>query len=195
MKNIHTTPLRTAGKGLLCTTLMATGTALIMAACSSNKLPLPKEYSQDTLPQSVMVPAGHTVALQTRAAGVLDYECRATPAGPFGWVLMSPKANLLDLAGKDVIAYSGPPATWTHIDGSRIIGNQVSVAPNGEYNLPLQLSRAEPSPSAGALQGISFIQRIKTKGGVEKTKPCTTMNAGEKVTLPYQADYIFWRPA
>lgn len=190
-----TTRLRTAGKSLLCTTLMVTGTALIMAACSSSKPPLPKEYTQDTLPQSVMVPSGNKVALETRGAGVLNYECRPTATGPYGWVLVSPKANLLDLSGKDVVAYSGPPATWTHIDGSRIVGTQVSVASNGEYNLPLQLSRAEPSTGAGALQGISFVQRIKTKGGVEKTKPCTTMNAGEKLTLPYQADYIFWRPA
>lgn len=194
MKNTHT-KLRTTGKSLLCTTLMVTGTALIMAACASKPPPLPREYTQDTLPQSVMVPSGHKVALETRAAGVLNYECRPTATGPYGWVLMSPKANLLDLSGKDVIAYSGPPATWTHIDGSRIVGNQVSVASNGEFNLPLQLSRAEPSPVAGVLQGISFVQRIKTKGGVEKAKPCTTMNAGEKLTLPYQADYIFWRPA
>lgn len=193
MKSIRTTPLRTAGKSLLCTTLMATGTALIMAACSSTP-PLPREYSQDTLPQAVMVPAGHVVALETRASGVLNYECRPTPSGPYGWVLMSPKANLLDRTGKDVVAYSGPPARWTHIDGSSIVGNQVSVASNGEYNLPLQLSRAEPSTGSGALQNISFIQRIKTKGGVEKTMPCGDLTAGKKVTLPYQADYIFWRP-
>jgi len=188
------TKLRTAGKSLLCTTLMVTGTALIMAACSS-KPPLPREYTQETLPQSVMVPSGHKVALETRGAGVLNYECRPTATGPYGWVLMSPKATLLDLSGKEVVTYAGPPATWTHIDGSSIVGNQVSVASNGEYNLPLQLARAEPATGTGVLQGVSFVQRVKTKGGVEKTKPCTTMNSGEKLTLPYQADYIFWRPA
>ncbi len=70
MKSTRTTPLRTAGKSLLCTTLMATGTALIMAACSGTP-PLPREYSQDMLPQAVMVPTGHVVALETRASGVL----------------------------------------------------------------------------------------------------------------------------
>lgn len=193
MKNTRTT-LRTAGQSLLFTALMVTGTALIMTACSSAP-PLPKAYSQDTLPQAVLVPSGHTVALETTASGLLNYECRPTATGPYGWVLLSPKANLLDRTGKDVVAYSGPPATWTHIDGSRIVGSQVSVAPNGAYNLPLQLSRAEPSTGSGALQNISFIQRIKTKGGIEKTKPCSELNTGEKLTLPYQADYIFWRPA
>jgi hypothetical protein len=192
MKSTHTT-LRSAGKSLLCTTLMVSGTALLMAACSSAP-PLPKAYSQDTLPQAILVPSGHKVVLETTASGLLNYECRPTATGPYGWVLMSPQASLLDRTGKDVVAYSGPPATWKHIDGSSVVGNQISIAPNGEYNLPLQLSRAEPSKGYGALQDISFIQRIKTKGGVEKAKVCSAANSGEKLTVSYQADYIFWRP-
>lgn len=186
------THVRTAGKSLLGTTLLVTGTALIMAACSSAP-PLPKVYSQDRLPQAVMVPAGHTVALETRATGILNYECKPTATGPYAWVLVSPQANLLDRTGKDVVAYSGPPATFKHIDGSSVIGTQISVAPNGEYTLPLQLSRAQPSMGTGALQGVTFVQRINTKGGVEKTRSCAALNNGEKLTLPYQADYIFWR--
>ncbi len=192
MKNTRTS-LRTAGKSLLCTTLMATGTALIMVACSSAP-PLPKAYSQDSLPQAILVPSGHAVVLETRATGILNYDCKPTATGPYGWVLASPQANLLDRTGKDVVAYTGPPAKWTHIDGSSVVGTQAAVAPNGEFNLPLQLARAEPSVGTGALQNVSFIQRINTKGGVEKTKPCSAINTGEKLTLPYQADYIFWRP-
>ncbi|MDP3310539.1 MAG: DUF3455 domain-containing protein [Polaromonas sp.] len=191
MRSTHT-HVRTAGKSLLGTTLLVTGTALIMAACSSAP-PLPKVYSQDRLPQAVMVPSGHTVALETRATGILNYECKPTATGPYGWVLVSPQANLLDRTGKDVVAYSGPPATFKHIDGSSVIGTQISVASNGEYTLPLQLSRAQPSMGTGALQGVTFVQRINTKGGVEKTRSCAALNNGEKLTLPYQADYIFWR--
>lgn len=190
MRSINT-QARTAGKSLLCTTLMVGGTALIMAACSSAP-PLPKVYTQDRLPQAVMVPAGNTVALETRATGILNYECKPTATGPYGWVLVSPQANLLDRTGKDVVAYSGPPATFKHVDGSSVIGTQIAVAPNGEYTLPLQLSTAQ-SMGSGALQGISYIQRVNTKGGIEKTKPCAALNTGEKLTLPYQADYIFWR--
>jgi hypothetical protein len=191
MKSIQT-PDRAASRKLRCTALLASGAALLLAACSSAP-PLPKVYSQDKLPQAVMVPAGHSVALETRATGVLNYECKPTATGPYGWVLISPQANLLDRTGKDVVAYSGPPATFKHVDGSSVVGSQIAVAPNGEYTLPLQLSRAEPSMGSGALQGISYIQRVNTKGGIEKTKPCAALNTGEKLTLPYQADYIFWR--
>lgn len=191
MKSIQT-PDRAASRKLRCTALLASGAALLLAACSSAP-PLPKVYSQDKLPQAVMVPAGHSVALETRATGVLNYECKPTATGPYGWVLVSPQANLLDRTGKDVVAYSGPPATFKHVDGSSVVGSQIAVAPNGEYTLPLQLSRAEPSMGSGALQGISYIQRVNTKGGIEKTKPCAALNTGEKLTLPYQADYIFWR--
>ena len=185
MTNIRT-PCRTR------TALMVSAGALMLAACSSAP-PLPKQYSQDQLPQAVMVPAGHSVALETRATGVLNYECKPTATGPYGWVLVSPAANLLDRTGKEVVTYSGPPATFKHMDGSSVVGSQIAVAPNGEYTLPLQLSRAEPSMGSGALQGISYIQRVNTKGGIEKTKPCAALNTGEKLTLPYQADYIFWR--
>ena len=190
MKSTNT-KFKTAGKSLLGTTLMVTGTALIMAACSSAP-PLPKQYSQDRLPQAVLVPSGNVVAYETRATGILNYECKPTATGPYGWVLVSPQANLLDRAGKDTVAYSGPPATFKHIDGSSVIATQIAVAPNGEYTLPLQLSTAKSS-GTGELQNISYVQRVNTKGGIEKTKPCAALNTGEKLTLPYQADYIFWR--
>lgn len=196
MKSTHN-KIKAAGKGLLTTTAMVIGTAALMAACSSVKPP-PKPYTQDMLPQSIQVPPGNVVALETTAVGVLNYECRAdTPtAGTIGWALASPKAELLDRNGKAVINYSGPPATWTHMDGSSVVGTQLAVAPTiGATNLALQLSKAAPGMTMGALQNVTYIQRIKTKGGQEFTKGCTQTDIGDKLTLPYQADYIFWKAA
>jgi len=45
------------------------------------------------------------------------------------------------------------------------------------------------------LQNVSYIQRIKTKGGQELSKACTQADIGDKLTTSYQADYIFWKPA
>ncbi|RYX97325.1 MAG: DUF3455 domain-containing protein [Comamonadaceae bacterium] len=189
--------IKAAGKGLLTTVAMVVGTATMMAACSSVKPP-PKPYMQDMLPQAIQVPAGNVVALETTAVGVLNYECRAnTPAaGQVGWALASPKAELLDRNGKAVINYSGPPATWTHMDGSSVVGTQLAVAPTvGATNLPMQLAKGAPGMSMGMLQNVTYIQRIKTKGGMEFTKSCTQTDIGDRLTLPYQADYIFWKAA
>ena len=184
-------------KGAGATVAMVTGTALLMAACTSAP-PLPREYSQDRLDPQVMVPPGNVVALETTASGLLNYECRANAAnaGTIGWTLASPQADLLDRTGKTVVAYSGPPATWKHMDGSSVVGMQLAVAPRvGAGNLPLQLSKGTPGMTPGVLSNITYIQRINTKGGQDFGKACTQNDLGAKLTLPYQADYIFWKAA
>lgn len=178
-------------------TVMVTGTALMMTACSTVKPP-PKEYSQDRLDDQIQVPPGNVVALETTAVGLLNYECRPNPAnaGAIGWVLMRPEAELRDRTGKVVGAYVGPPATWTHTDGSTVVGTQIALAPRtGATNIPNQLSKGTPGAAPGALQAITYIQRIRTKGGQDLSKACTQTEAGSKLTLPYQADYIFWKAA
>ena len=185
------------GKSAAVTLAMVTGTATLMAACSGVKPP-PKEYAQERLDDQVQVPAGNVVALETTATGLLNYECKtnANATGSIGWVLVSPQAELVDRTGKVVARYSGPPATWTHMDGSSVVGKQIAVAPRpGATNLAYQLSTGEPGSAAGALQNVTYIQRIKTKGGQDLSKACTQADVGDKLTLPYQADYIFWKAA
>ena len=196
MKSIHNTAWAYT-KGTAVTLAMVTGTAVLMAACATVGAP-PKEYTQDLLDPMVQVPAGNVVALETTATGVLNYECKANPAaqGAIGWVLVSPKAELVDRAGKPVAQYSGPPATWIHNDGSSVVGTQVAFAPRlGSTNIAQQLSKGTPGAGAGVLQNVTYIQRIKTKGGQDLSKACSSNDVGDKLTLPYQADYIFWKAA
>ena len=194
MKSTHNT-VRAYGKSAITTLVMVTGTAVIMAACSTVKPPA-KEYSQDLLTESIRVPAGNMVALETTGVGILNYECRANVAatGQVGWTLVSPKADLIDRTGKNIGNYSGPPASWTHNDGSSVVGMQIAIAPVlGGNNIALQLSKGTPGMNAGAMQGVTYIQRINTKGGQDLSKACNAADVGDKLTLPYQADYIFWK--
>ncbi|OYZ71736.1 MAG: hypothetical protein B7Y03_15565 [Polaromonas sp. 24-62-144] len=181
MKSTHNTAWAYA-KGTAITVAMVTGTAVLMAACATVGAP-PKEYTQELLDPMVQVPAGNVVVLETTATGLLNYECRANPAeqGAIGWVLVSPQAELVDRSGKTVAKYSGPPATWTHMDGSSVVGTQIAFAPR------------LGSTGAGVLQNVTYIQRIKTKGGQDLSKACAQQDKGDKLTLPYQADYIFWK--
>ncbi|MEO6015942.1 MAG: DUF3455 domain-containing protein [Polaromonas sp.] len=196
MKSVHNT-LWAYTKSAAATLTMIAGTATLMAACAGVKPP-PKEFSQDRLDDQITVPAGNVVALETTATGLLNYECKAnaTTAGTIGWVLVSPQAELVDRTGKTVMKYSGPPATWTHMDGSSVVGTQVAIAPRpGATNLAYQLSKGTPGATPGVLQNVTYIQRIKTKGGQDLSKACTQADLGSKLTLPYQADYIFWKAA
>ena len=197
MKSTHNT-IFACGKSALSTLALVTGTAVIMAACSSAPAPPRPTYSQDKLVESMRVPAGNVVALETTAVGTLNYECRAnTPtAGTIGWVLVSPSATLYDRNGLQVGTYAGPPATWTMTDGSSVTGTQIAISPVlGSIHIPLQLSTGVPGTGPGMLQNVTYIQRVNTKNGLDFVSACTQAELGQRVTRPYQADYIFWRPA
>ena len=167
----------------------------VLAGCAGGSGSMRPMFSQAALPDTVKVPMGHNVAMETVGAGTITYECRAKKdtAGQFEWAFVGPSATLTDRSGKTVGRYYGPPATWESGDGSKVTGVQQSVAPGGDGNIPLQLVKANPAVGTGAMQGVSFIQRVATRGGVAPAMACAAGNTGQKQTVQYQADYIFWR--
>lgn len=173
--------------------LLSVATVAVLAACAS---PMMAPYSQVSLPDAVKVPAGNRVALETTTSnGEITYQCRAKKdmADQFEWVFVGPAAGLKDRKGAMVGRYYGPPATWESMDGSRITGTQVAVAPNGDGNIPHQLVKANPAMGMGAMQGVSYIQRVATVGGTAPKSMCGKANDSEKQTVKYSADYIFYK--
>jgi len=154
----------------------------------------PAAFAQTGLPESIKVPDGHKVALETTGVGEITYECRdkANAVGQVEWVFVGPKAVLSDRSGKQVGTYFGPPATWQAKDGSKVTGTQLAVAPSSPGNLPYQLVKANPAEGKGAMSGVSYIQRVALKGGVAPSAECTVANKGKQEVVKYQADYIFW---
>ena len=151
-------------------------------------------YSQAGLPAPVQVPTGNAVVLETVGVGEITYECRAKKDDTgFEWVFAGPDAKLNDRAGKQIGRYYGPPATWESSDGSKLTGAQVAVAPATPGSIPLQLVKANPVTGTGAMQGVTYIQRVATKGGVAPSSTCDTAAVGKRAIVPYQADYIFYK--
>ena len=147
-------------------------------------------------PAAIAVPAGNTLALTVMGAGDLTYECKektATP-GAFEWVFVAPTAVLYDKTSKAAIGkyYAGP--TWEANDGSKVGGKQLGVSPSATVaSIPLQLVQAGPATGSGAMSGITFIQRMNTQGGVAPAIACAAGNAGERKTVKYEADYLFYK--
>ena len=168
--------------------------ALLLTACAS-MMPMEPMYSQDGLPDAVKVPAGNKVAMQTVGVGEITYECRdkTNAPGMTEWVFAGPNAVLNDRSGKQVGKYYGPPATWESMDGSKLTATQLAVAPAGAGNLPYQLVKASPAMGAGAMTGVTYIQRVALTGGVAPARACSPANKGSKEVVKYQADYIFWK--
>ena len=153
-------------------------------------------FDQSTLPDAVKVPVGNRVALETVGVGEITYECRdkKDAAGQFEWAFVGPLAVLNDRSGKSIGSYYGPPATWKSNDGSMVTATQVAVAPASAGNIPLQLVKANPATGTGVMSGVSYIQRVATKGGVAPAMTCDAGSKGKREVVKYQADYILYKP-
>lgn len=148
------------------------------------------------LPESIRVPAGQVQSGYTAtSSGEITYECRAKKdmLDQFEWAFVGPTAQLVD--GSKIVGkyYAGP--TWESVDGSKITGKQVAVAPNMLGTIPLQLVKANPATGMGSMQGVSYVQRLNTQGGVAPSTPCSNLQSGMRQTVSYQADYVFYKPA
>ncbi len=189
---MHITPLRAL-------TALATVASIAALAGCATPMAAPM-FSQATLPEAVKVPAGQRVAMETVGVGDITYQCRekAAMAGAFEWVFVGPNAVLNNRKGEQVGKYYGPPATWEHQDGSKLTGAQMAVSPAAAGSIPFQLVKvnaAMTDAKAGAMAGLSYIQRVATRGGVAPASACNAENKDRKELVKYQADYIFWKAA
>jgi hypothetical protein len=166
-------------------------TVLGAAACSH--MAAPPAVDNAGLPEAVRVPAGHRQTMHTIGRGEITYECRVKKddAAAYEWAFVAPVATLADPGGKPVGRYYAGP-TWEANDGSKVVGKQVAVAPAAPGSIPLQLVKAEPASGAGAMQGVAYIQRLKTQGGVAPAEACDAAKAAQRRQVAYQADYVFY---
>lgn len=152
-------------------------------------LPLAGRASAD-VPAAVAAP-GEAIVATFHAEGAQIYECRSNPGGKLMWQFREPVATLV-FDGKTVGRhYAGP--TWELIDGSLVQGRVVGNAPGATVDdiawLKLEVAMRAGN---GALSHVTTIQRINTDGGVAHG-PCD--KAGDFLSVPYHADYVFLRPA
>lgn len=149
------------------------------------------------VPAAVAPPAEHKAAFTLSAAGDLSYECKAVAdkPGTFAWTFAGPNATLWDAGMKEAGRYYAGP-TWESSDGSKVAGTQLAVAPGAAGAIPLQLVQAMAATGDGVMAGVTYVQRLKTVGGIAPTTPaCAGRNVGATTTVPYSADYVFFKKA
>ncbi len=179
---------------------------------------LPQSIQPPAMPANLQVPAGHVAFLQASATGSQNYVCLPSPNG-LAWKFQGPQATLFlkfRFLGTEVQqqvtthylspnpAEPGTPAraTWqSSLDTSAIWAKKIQesndpayVAPNAIPWLLLEVTGSRPGPMGGSgLSPASYIQRVRTAGGIAPTSACTEAGAIEFV--PYTTDYIFYRPS
>jgi hypothetical protein len=137
--------------------------------------------------QDLQVPAGHKVAFYAYAEGVQVYRWNGT-----SWVFLGPEAVLY--AGPeddDVVGthYAGP--TWETNSGSYVVGAvEIRCTPNPDA-IPWLRLKAVDSDGPGVLDGVTYIQRVNTVGGLAPSEPGEL--PGDVARVPYTADYYFYR--
>ncbi len=176
----------------------AAATVLLFSACAG-PAPMMKPMAFDSaamnasLPEAVRVPAGQKFLMTSRGLGELTYECRAKKdmATQFEWAFVGPVASLMNADRKTVGKYYAGP-TWEAMDGSKVSGKQVAISPAAPGNIPMQLVKADPAVGVGAMNSVSYIQRVNTKGGVAPAAVCDSGSISKRMTVPYEADYVFY---
>jgi hypothetical protein len=98
-----------------------------------------------------------------------------------------PEAALFDGANRKIHHFGGP--TWqSESDGSLVTAAPVASSPVPGA-IPELLLEVKTHSGQGMLSTVTHIQRMNTFGGVAPATACTD---GEKTSVPYNANYIFW---
>jgi hypothetical protein len=142
------------------------------------------------VPSAIAAP-GETLAVTVHAVGAQVYECKSDSGSKLAWQFREPVATLL-IDGKTVGRhYAGP--TWEMNDGSAVSA-KVSVRAPGAApgDIPLLKLEATAWNGSGKLNGITTIQRVNTHGGSAEG---VCDSSGTFLSVPYSADYIFYRKA
>jgi hypothetical protein len=186
--------------GLLKTGLPILIAASFLAACQNESTISPEPSAPEAVnlakqppvvPAIIEVPAGNRLAFATFAEGVQIYQCALTATG-YAWVFVAPEAVLLE-GNNGVVGshYVGP--TWETNSGSNVVGTRLQGITQDPSAIAWLLLGAVSSQGPGILDGVTYIQRVSTTGGLAPTSGADSSSVGEYVNVPYTADYFFYK--
>ena len=153
----------------------------------------------ETAIPDALVAAGEHAVLTLHAEGAQIYECKAGDGGKLAWAFREPIATLIEggnSVGRHYAAlhweYVDPGTlVWEHKDGSSVKAKIVAqVAGRSADDLPWLKFGVITQRGDGLFYGVSHVQRINTLGGVTRG---ACQQAGAYRSVPYSADYVFWR--
>jgi len=137
---------------------------------------------------AVQVPSGNKLVAKFYAKGVQTYTCTAG-----AWKGLEPAATLADRLGRAVALHTRGPIWVSTVDGSAVEAAPVDGARNEVAGaVPELLLKAKSTRGSGVFAGVSYVQRLATKGGVAPGGAC---QEGAQTSVHYEALYTFSAPA
>lgn len=139
------------------------------------------------IPAAVQVPAGNVLTFAAHGRGVQIYTWSAANSS---WGTSTPSAVLFeDDAGVVGIHFAGP--TWQNNDGSKVVGHKVAAVTVNPEAIPWLLLQAASTSGPGRFADMTYVQRLRTRGGLAPASPGTF--DGQQVLVPYSAVYLFYK--
>jgi hypothetical protein len=139
----------------------------------------------------IRVPDGQEAALRLAARGVQIFRCEPAE-GTYRWRFRQPEAELVDAEGR-VVGRHGAGFSFEHRDGSRLLGTVLAHdAADAATDLPWLLLSVR-SYGRGEFGGMSYVQRVNTRGGMPPPA-CGATEAGRLLRVDFRADFVFYRP-
>ena len=175
------------------TLVLAIGSvALGVLGCSSagqSQVPSTSATQEDPgsaeLPPPLAVPAGNRLTSSLDGSGVQVYQCAKG-----GWTLSQPAATLT-AGGKPVGLHFKGPVWVSTVDGSEVGAAPVATV-NRDGAIPELLLKANQNQGQGMFSKVTYVQRLRTTGGVALPGSCTE---GSQQAIQYSAVYRFWSAA
>jgi hypothetical protein len=150
-------------------------------------MPLPN------VPEKLKPTAGEELVMAVRATGFQIYVCQPGADGKQAWKLKMPLAELFDEKGVAIGSHYGGP-TWKLQDGSELTGKMAAcVEAPDKSAIPWLLVAVVSNSGKGALNSVTWIQRVNTSGGLPPAS-CSEADIGKEAKGGYEADYYFYAP-
>jgi hypothetical protein len=176
-----------------CAGVLALG---VLFAAAASARPAPQTAPGDLLDPRTYAPDSR-LFLVVHAIGVQKYTCQANGT----WLFTDPEATLYKTTGvpkpigTHFLNFATGRPVWQLKDGSSVEAARTVTVPGGAGNIPWLLLQAvvtTAGPDGDRLTSTTWVQRLNTSGGVAPAGTCTP---GDRIAVPYSADYLFWRAA
>ncbi|WP_371662260.1 DUF3455 domain-containing protein [Streptomyces sp. NBC_00280] len=174
---------------LTTTALVAVSAGTLLSATVGQAAPVQSAGPGVDAPAALKVPDGNRLTGVFSAEGVQTYTCTDG-----AWKLLEPAATLWaknDRSRRTVALHSRGPVWVSTVDGSAVNAAAIANSPK-TGTIPELLLQSTATRGTGAFAGVSYIQRLNTRGGVAPAAACT---GTDQVSVPYSATYTFYKPA